>query len=86
MPAEGGGGAGRREKFVLYVQILGALAMGAGWGASGRISDGGGKGARDGRVQTCNCEIPEAEGLCHGVGPEQGTGARVEAEAVEGPL
>ena len=74
MPVGGGGGTGRREKFVLYMQILGALEMGVGCGASGRISDGGGKGARDGRVQTYNCEIPEAEGLCHGVGPEQGTG------------
>ena len=30
--------------------------------------------AREGRVQTCPCGAPEAEGLCHGMGPEQGTG------------
>lgn len=42
-------------------------------GPSGRISKG--DSAREGCVQTCDCEVPEVEDHCRGVGPEQGKGS-----------
>ena len=48
------------------------LDGGWGRGPSGRLSrgDGGGKGRC---VQLCTCEVPEVEGHCCDVRPEQGT-------------
>lgn len=63
------------EEFALCLEILGVLEMGGGVGDLLGGSQRETESAREGCMQTCDCEVPEVEDHCRGVGPEQGKGS-----------